>query len=94
MTEQEHQKKMAQGTAWLRDWVSPLADPITVAESDLLALKLYIGDPPSFLTDLGISPVNFAATEQVRRRALWTQLKNILDREGIDTTPMGIAYDE
>jgi hypothetical protein len=96
MTEQEdYQKKMAQCTAWLREWVSSLTGPITVTEYELRTWKIYNGDPPVFLCNLTMSTATFASSDvKVRRRRLWTDLWNILKSRNIDVTPMGIAYPE
>jgi hypothetical protein len=89
--------KKAQGTAWLQGWVKPLIGSITVDQDPYhtFAWKIYRGDLPLWLDDLLPKATTSASPdEKVRHRALWTQLKNILDQHGVDTTPMGIAYPE
>jgi hypothetical protein len=89
--------KVAQCTAWLQEWVKPLIDPITVNEhpSEMFEWKIYRGEPPALLDVLRMKPTTFASPdERFRRRSLWTQLRNILDLHGVDTTAMGTAYPE
>ena len=91
------QEKVAQCTSWLQEWVQPFTEPITVDQhpSEMFVWTIYRGEPPALLDVLRMKATTFAARdERFRRRSLWTQLKNILDLHGVDTTPMGTAYPE
>jgi hypothetical protein len=96
-TEPLNQEKVAQGTTWMQEWVKPLTDLITVNEhpSELFEWKICRGQPPALLDVLRMRAATFASSDvRFRRRALWTQLRNILDLHGVDTTQMGTAYPE
>jgi hypothetical protein len=92
-----HDEKVVQCAAWLQGWVEPLLGPITVNKhpSEIFEWKIFRGDPPLLLDVLRMKTTTFASSdEKFRRRSLWTQVKNILDSYGVDTTQMGTAYPE